>query len=296
MRKCIILSLMLVLLLYGNKVRAQGQKNHWIGNLVLYGTFINFSDSSLKNDGRSSTIYGNLSYGKHHLIEGIFTQTYINYKNPYNNLNQSDFAIAYTNIDQLIKNCSLRIGFHYIDSDDPWTDEGKILFGKITYFIPYKWNAGIEADYSIYDKTSTDINVFQLISHFGFFIKNIIPKGILYTESKLYYIHKDETTGDLSRDNFLSFEQLITYTLLPWDIRLSGWGGKQIYAVKNSGFLVYNLADKYKAGITFEMGYTFIRYHLRAFLDVSNEWLKHVGFNDNVKQTCVTIGISKSFY
>ncbi len=296
MKKWIAIVIVFVCVWYLGYASAQeARRQHWSKNLVLYGTFINFSDSELKNDGRSTTLYGNLSDGRHHLIEGLFSQTYIDYKAPFNNLNQSDFAIAYTNTNQLLKNCSIRVGFHYINSDDPWTDEGKIVFGKITYFVPYVWNAGIEVDYSIYDKTSTDVNVFQLVSHFGFFIRGIVPKGSLYTESKLYYIHKDETTGDLSRDNFLSFEQSITYTLLPWDVKLSGWGGKQIYAVKSGGFLVYNLADKYKAGITFELGYTFIRHHLRLSLNVSNEWLKHVGFNNNVKQTCITLSLGKSF-
>ena len=296
MKRYSVLVVVLGFFFFTGLVHSQTQKNGWIKNLALYGTFINFSDSSLKNEGRSATLYGNISDNKHHLIEGIFAQTYIDYEAPYNNLNQSDFAIAYTNTNQLLKNISLRIGFHYINSDDQWTDEGKIVFGKLTYFVPYKWNAGIEADYSIYDKTSLDVNVFQLVSHFGIFIYGLVPKGSLYTESKLYYIHKDETVGDLSRDNFLSFEQSIFYTLWPWDIRLSGWGGKQIYAVKNGGFLVYNLADKYKAGITFEVGYTFLKSHIRLSLNVSNEWLKHVGFNDNVKQTCITIGLGKSFY
>ena len=296
MRKPVFLAVIIGFFLYTSIGHPQPKTTHWVKNMALYGTFINFTDSPLKNDGRSATLYANVTDNKHHLIEGLFTQTYIDYESPYNNLNQSDFAIAYTNTNQLLRNCSLRVGFHYIDSDDSWTDEGKIVFGKITYFIPYKWNAGLEADYSIYDKTNIDVNVFQLVSHFGFFIRGLVPRGSLYTESKLYYIHKDETVGDLSRDNFLSFEQSVLYTLLPWDVKLSGWGGKQIYAVKNGGFLVYNLADKYKAGITFEVGYTFLKSHLRLSLNVSNEWLKHVGFNDNVKQTCVTIGLGKSFY
>ncbi|MDL1970099.1 MAG: hypothetical protein LWW94_03810 [Candidatus Desulfofervidaceae bacterium] len=258
----------------------------------LYSTVINFSDSSIKDDGWGITGYASIKDGQYNSLELGVSQLHLDYKSEPD-LDQTDFTIAYTNTDQLISHHAFRLGFHYIISDDNVTDNGKIFFGKVTYFIPYEWNVGLEFDYSLYDNTSTDLHVYQFLPHAGFYLNHLIPTGTLYTESKFYYIHKDKNLG-LSKDNFFSFEQSLNYYYRAFDAKAHAWVGEQIYAVKNAGFVVYNLADKYKGGLGIEVGYTF-KNGLRLAFNLTNDWLKHVGYSDTVKQTVFTITVGTNF-
>jgi len=258
----------------------------------IYSTFINFSNSPLKDDGWGITGYMNIKDGQHNNMELGIAQLHLDYKIG-SDLDQTDFTIAYTNTGQLIPNHAFRLGFHYILSDDDVTDNGKIFFGKVTYFIPYKWNVGLEFDYSLYDNTSTDLHVYQFLPHIGFYLSRFIPTGTFYTESKFYYIHKDKDLG-LSKDDFFSFEQSFNYYYRAFDAKAYAWIGEQIYAVKNAGFVVYNLADKYKGGLGIEIGYTF-KNGLRLGFNLNNDWLKHIGYSDTAKQTVFTVNVGTSF-
>ena len=292
MRRLYLVTMVLLLILSGVQ-GVQAEQNQWKGYASFHATYINFSNSPLKDDGWVFTGYGSLGDGKYHLLEGAISQTYIDYKGR-SDLNQTDFTVAYTNTNQILPNHSFRLGFHYVLSDDRFTDKGKIFFGKVTYFRPYDWNAGLELDYSLYDNQSPNLNVFQILPHVGVYLKGLTPKGNLYAESKFYYIHKDKNLDGLNKDNFFSFEQSLSWTLSPYDVKLSGWAGEQIFAVKNGGFVVYNLSDKYKGGISLEMGYTLIN-GVRIALNLDNEWLKHVGYSQTVRQSIFYLSIGTKF-
>ncbi len=304
MKKIAVLVVLFVGLILGHKALAQ----EWKAYADLYTSYVDFQGSEVKDNAWSVTGYLAFKDGYNHALEFGLAQTHVNYKNEQvltqtkkknvpaltqevNDLDQTDFTFVYTNINQLLRNHIFKFGFHYINSDDELTDQGKILYFQASYYRPYSWNAGVELAYSIYDNSSIDLNVVQVRPHFGLYFGFLGKR--FYTESRLYYIHTDETIGT-SLKNYYSFEQMLSTFVGKADFMLSGWVGQQIFAVKNEGFVVYNLADKYLGGVTFEAGYKLTE-NLRGALNVTQEWLQHVEYADRAGETIVTLSLGGSF-
>lgn len=260
-------------------------------HIALYSCQISYPGSALKDDGGVTTGYLRSGYEKTYW-EFALAQTRIDYKDG-SDLDQTDGTLAYTNAGELFPNNSLRAGIHYIDSDDELTDQGFTLFGKILYFQEYAWNIGLEIDYSSYKHSSTDLYVFQAVPSIGFYLSQDPSQGTLYTESKLYYIHKDKDIA-VSQHNFFSFEQSLTYSYSSFDAQLSAWVGRQMFAVKNDGFVVYNLQDRYDGGINFDAGYT-IENRVRIGLTLGYDLIKHTEIDDKARQHIVSISMGTNF-
>jgi hypothetical protein len=263
----------------------------------VYSTYIDYDHSELKNRGWAINGYTNIKKGLYHQMEIGLARTHIDYKT-LSDIDQTDFTIRFSDLGQLVPNYSLNMGFHYIDTDDDVTDEGKIFFGQATYFVSNIWNAGVQAAYSIYEDTRDDLSVVQIAPHIGYFYGSH-PENRLYFESELFFIH---TTDDIRIGNanhlgdreFLSFQQSVTYTYDAFHTKLYAWVGEQVFAVKNSGFVVYNLSDKYKGGMGIDTGYSF-KNDWKITLNISREKLKHIGFSDSSKIKVATVSVGKKF-
>ncbi len=273
------LTLMIILFCSNQLIAFQGYAG-------TYATYINFSDSSIRDDGWAATAYFNFSKDLHNSLEVACSKTFIDYIET-SDLNQLDFTIVYNNINQFVKNHIFRFGFHYIISDDKLTDKGKIFHFKVTYFRYNNWNIGTELDYSNY-KANSDISVFQIRPNFGFYFSAFQKR--FYTESRFYYILEREK----DTNNYYSFEQLFSLYIGRINFLLSGWLGKQIFAVKNDGFVVYNLSDHYLRGFLFETGYKLTR-NIYTSIDFNYQWLKHVINNEKAKELIITFSIGYSF-
>ncbi len=301
--KKLLISLLFFFLISGF-VRAA----EWNAYSNLYATYIDFQNSKVKDNGWALTGYLAFKDNYHHSLEFGLSQTHVNYKNEetltqikkkrvvllqqsVSDIDQTDFNFVYTNINQILSNHIFKIGFHYINSDDELTDQGKIFYFQGSHYVPYLWNAGLEFAYSRYDNSPLKINVFQVRPHIGFYF-NILEKRI-YGETRFYYIHADKVIGS-SIKNCYSLEQMVSSYIGRLDFMLSGWLGQQIFAVKNESFVVYNLADKYLGGLEFELGYK-ITDNLRTSFDINQQWLEHVEYNDKASQSIFTISIGGSF-
>ncbi len=260
----------------------------WSGNLkkylALYGTYLDYGNSKLKKDGYAVTLYGSLGDGVHQGIEAAVSRLHLNYKSGYEDLDQTDYTLAYIRTGDPFPHLSLRLGGHYISSDDELTDEGRILFGDLLYFIPYRWNLGLEVAYSEYHHR-TDFEVLQLRPHAGYFLR--LGSRVLYLEGSGYYIHPHRWSKlGLPLRNYYALELSATHTRGPWKLRLSGWVGQQVFAVRRAGFVVYNLREKYKGGVSGE-----ITYHQGAyFLGLTATWNTYVELSSSrtVNQTVFT--------
>jgi len=304
MKKVLCLLILLIGLGWGKQALA----TEWKAYTDLYATYVDFQGSEVKDNAWSFTGYLAFKDGYNHALEFGLAQTHVNYKNEQtitqtkkknipaltqevNDLDQTDFTFVYTNINQLLRNHIFKFGFHYINSDDELTDQGKIFYFQASYYQPYTWNAGVELAYSIYNNSAIDLNVIQIRPHFGLYFGFFGKR--FYTESRLYYIHSDEVIGS-SLKNCYSFEQMLSTFVGKADFMVSGWIGQQIFAVKNEGFVVYNLADKYLGGLAFEAGYK-LTDNLRGALNITQEWLQHVEYGDKAAETIFTLSLGGSF-
>ncbi|MBX6423286.1 hypothetical protein [Thermosulfurimonas sp. F29] len=251
--------------------------------MALYGTYLNYGNSRFKEDGYALTAYGSFGDGLHHGVEAAVSQLHLNYDSGYNDLDQTDLTLAYTNTGSLHPNLSLRVGGHYISSDDDLTDDGKIVFGDLTYLVPYRWNVGLEVAYSDYHR---GVDVLQFSPHAGYFLK--LGERSLYLEARGYYINLDENEKlGLSMENYYSLELSATCTRGPLSVKLSGWAGQQVFAVKRAGFVVYNLTEKYRGGVTGEVTY---RYRKKYVLGLTASWntYKEIESEKAVNQSVLT--------
>jgi hypothetical protein len=279
---------------------ANAQEVKLTGYEALYGTYINYSGSGIKDGGESATGYLALTMGQDTVQLGV-SLTRINYKNGEPNLDQQDFTLSYTNTNGFLKNHAFTFGLHYISSDDNLTDGGFTFFFDGTYFnyqkvYPYlfNWSAGIGLYYTGYSNTVT-FGVFQVTPHATFRLFSDLRRGALYSDITGYgiYVENRKKVG-LEDSSYYSLDVAFRYYYGRFDAKFGGWAGRQIFAVKNGGFVVYNLKEKYKGGIYGEFGYTF-RNGLRIALNVGINRYKEVETGDSVTQTVGTLSAGYRF-
>ncbi|ADY73509.1 hypothetical protein Dester_0869 [Desulfurobacterium thermolithotrophum DSM 11699] len=287
------------LLAFGS-LGANAQELKVTGYEALYGSYINYSGSGIKDYGYATTGYLSIGDGIENNVQLGAGYTHIKYKDK-STLNQRDFTAVYSNTNGILKNHTFTFGGHYINSDDKLTDGGYTLFFDGTYFqtenqYPYafSWNAGVGIYYSDYNKT-TDFYVFQLTPHSTVKLFSDFQKGALYLDTTGYYIHvsKSKKIG-IGSSNYYSLDAALRYYYGNYDFKVGGWIGEQIFAVKNGGFVVYNLTEKYKGGVYGGVGYTFSN-GLRLALDFSINDYKEVSVNKDVTQTVGTISLGYRF-
>ncbi|SMO40947.1 hypothetical protein SAMN06269117_10368 [Balnearium lithotrophicum] len=275
----------------------QGKKIYAYG--ALYPTYINYSGSKYKDDGYSTTGYISIGDGKENLFQFGATYTHLNYKDGYSDLNQRDFTLTYSNVNGILRNHTFTFGGHYISSDDELTDGGYTIFFDGTYSsysktYPYyfNWSAGVGTYYSHYDNT-INFHVVQITPHTTYRIFSDYRRGSLYADLIGYYIHlSDSEKVGVGIDNLYSIEGALRYYYGNYDLKVGAWSGQQVFAVKNGGFVVYNLVEKYKRGAYAELGYTF-RNGLRISLNLGVNRYKES--SDSVTQTTATLSLGYRF-
>ncbi len=282
-------------------LKAKAQNLKITGYGALYGTYLNYSGSDVKDYGYSSTGYLSLWKGKTHNLQLGVGYIHIKYKNGYSDLDQEDFTLVYSNTNGILKNHAFTFGVHYINSNDDLTDNGYIFFFDGTYFnyqtgYPYlfNWSGGVGIYYSNYNNL-IDFYVLQINPHTSFRVYSSQTFGGLYSDINGYYIHvSDSDKIDINKSNYYSLDIALRYYYKNYEFKIGGWIGKQVFAVKTGGFVVYNLKEKYKGGIYGEMAYNFLK-HFRALLNLSYNRYKEISTGDNVSQTVGTISIGYKF-
>jgi len=263
-------------------------KDNLLFSSFIYGTPLIYSDSNVKDKGYTAGFYGYLGFGLHHSFESDVEFTKIDYKDG-STLNQTDLTFIYTNYS--LKNYRLKAGFHYIISDDRLTDRGKVFLLSAERYKLYRWNIGIEGTVSIYDNYNPELTVYQVCPKVGFYFGNYYRYGSFYSETKGYYINLSDDVG-LGK-NFYSVEENLFYYYKNWTGKIFGWIGKQSFAVRNGGFVVYNLSEKHKGGYGGSISYRYKK--ASASLTVFNEIFEDVGYNNNASLTVAVFNLGYRF-
>ena len=293
MRKVILLSLAVA----GTTLAVQPKKD-WSFTIAPSLTYINYSDSSVKDWGFSGTLYGALSL-KHgiHVIEAAIGNTHLDYKNSNTNWNQSDYVIAYTNY-QFFPWYG-KVGFHYIAT--PNTDiseDAKVYFADVGYIKRYKWTGGLFVSYSDYKNGG---NVFQGQAHGGFYRWKDYYRGYYFggtfTWINVGDVGKLTTPYDavrLTKNNYFSVGASATYFTPKYSVSFGGWAGERVFAVDSGGFVVYNLREKYKWGLNLSGTYRLNKkISLNGILGYSR--YKELSDGNNVGVLTTTVSVSYSF-
>ncbi|ACO04743.1 MAG TPA: hypothetical protein DEP48_05080 [Persephonella sp.] len=219
---------------------------------VFYTGAIQY-DSSIRDSGMTAGVYWYLGVGLEHSLEGEIDYTYIKYLTQPD-LNQFDLTLLYTNYSFM--NRKIRFGYHRIFSDDKNTDMGSIFTLGYEYYIPYRYSAGFDINYSFYPDYSTGkkgLSVFQITPGISYSFGDYYSYGSFTAGLKAYLIQLSDNTG--FGKSFYSTEGSLDYYYGSLTAGFSLWAGEQSFAVKNHGFIVYNLSEKYTGGYSLYLRY-----------------------------------------
>ncbi|MGD8320299.1 MAG: hypothetical protein PVJ02_07590 [Gemmatimonadota bacterium] len=218
---------------------AQAQ-SQW--DVLFHGSGISYEDSEVKNDGYAAGFYGTYGTGWKHLVEVGATRTGIAYADGWD-LRQTDVSLAYSHFGS---NGAGRVGIHLISSNDPYTHGGLVLFGGASRYRVGVWSAGAEAAMSSFPSYDGGLTTLQLAPSVGFTAYNEGGRSLGAT-FRAYAIHLSKDVGLESRD-FLSAEAGVSFTV--GTVTLSGyaWSGEQAFAVRNGGFMSFNLPELHTGG------------------------------------------------
>ena len=230
---------------------------------TAYGGYVDYHGSSWKDAASFGGLYAGARVGAEHLVEGEADYLAIERRRLLV-LQQWDGTLAYAN-DQ-IPNWRLRLGTHYIASDDPASNGGWVPFCGVHYYAPGswrpgvdrwiavgRWDAGVNGYVSVYPHFGGGLDVVQLTPQVGV----VLWQGTDWmwrSDLQGYWIHPGRDVGWGQR-NFFSIEERLSVAWRRWAFAAFGWAGEQTFAVRNDGFTVFNLAERHRAGYGLEVKY-----------------------------------------
>lgn len=226
--------------------RALEAQTQW--DVLLHGSTLSYLDSQVKDKGYSAGAYG--TFGAHwaHLVEVGGTLTNIEYLSGYT-LEQTDITAAYS---RFWLRGSARVGGHAISTNDPSTDRGVVVFGGASAYKVGVWSAGADGALSSYSNFGAGgLRVAQLTPSAGFTRGDGSGTRFLSGVVKGYYINlSDDLSADwgLEGRTFVSAEASVSFSAGPFTLSGFAWGGEQAFAVRQGGFLVFNVAELHTGG------------------------------------------------
>jgi len=219
--------------------------------ISLYHAPINYDEESFRKDGKTTGLYAAYRSASGYVWEGAVEKTHVSYKKSpvpcwvWPDLDQTDFTLALTRNRQ--SSHAYRFGLHAISSDDNDTDEAFTLFAGFSRYHPYDDSYGGSVYYSHYP--NIDLQVWQAVPKVGKYLGDPITTGTFLIQGKLNLIAIE------AGNSYFSAEGEVSWYYRDVSLSLGAWGGTQLYAVRDDGFVVYNSADKHTGGVTFQAGY-----------------------------------------
>jgi hypothetical protein len=245
--------------------------------LSTYSTPFFYHNSLTKKNGISVGTYGYFS-SPGHFLEGKLN--YSDYEFSSSRISGYDAVLSYTNYQ--LANTGLKIGTNLLGTSYADNDQGAVLFTGVKYFTSFNINLGVDFYTSFYRMYNNQQPVFQFTPSAG------INIGDFYLETKGYYIKLPEEAIIENKD-MLSVEGALTYSYNNlFSIEGSGWIGDQAFAVRNSGFTVYNVPEKHFAGYGLAFNYSFSK-QLKASVSWYNE--HYYGIGNSEQSILVTFPI-----
>ncbi len=212
-------------------------------DVLLYGSLVDYQGSRVKRDGLVAGGYGSWGTGYRHLLELGGSWTHIRFRGT-GDLDQLDVTAAYNFYST---RASVRGGGHLVQATDPLTDGSLIVFGGGDVYDVGRWSLGVHGAWSHYPNFDGGLDVGQLAPTGGLTIRTSDPQTTIGLTARGYFIRLSEPAGMDQRD-FSSGELAASLTKGRFRISGYGWLGEQAFAVRESGFTVFNLSEIHKGG------------------------------------------------
>ena len=243
-------------------------------NLMTYGLYADYRNTMFKDHAQLAGLYGSLYLGSKHQVETEFDYLSIHYRG-FPKFQQLDATVAYANYQ--IPQVKLRMGIHYVGGDQAPTTDGWAGFLGAHYYVVEKWDAGVDGYISYYANYPNELEVAQITPHIGI---NLLQgeHHTLRSDLKGYWIHPNQQIN--TSENLFSVEERLSFIWKQWTFSSFGWYGRQIFALRDDGFALYNLTEEHKGGFGLEAGYLFSK-GLGLNLRIRREIFRELGASRN---------------
>lgn len=220
--------------------------------IMPYHLPIIYKDSGVRENSSLTGVYGAFQSDLNNKFELAFDYSDLNYISNFK-IKQYDFTFAYTN--ESIPEWKFRAGGHYIISDDALTDQAYILFAGVGKYRFRSWDANVEVYYSNYNGYTPSFNAIQFSPSFGLTFPFDKTQGLYFNSSANYIMLSKKILSD--KKNYFSLQETLTYYNNKFSISAYALFGEQKFAVRQKGFLVYNVSDLMKNGYGISVTYSF---------------------------------------
>lgn len=222
--------------------------------IMPYHLPINYKNSGVRENSSLTGVYGAFQSDLNNKFELALDYSDLNYISNFK-IKQYDFTFAYTN--ESIPEWKFRAGGHYIISDDALTDQAYVVFAGVGKYRFRSWDASFDVYYSNYSDYTLSFNAIQLSPGFGLTFPFDRTQGLYINSSANYIMLSEEILSD--KKNYFSLRETLTYYNNKFSISAYALFGEQKFAVRQNGFLVYNVADLMKNGYGASITYSFTR-------------------------------------
>ena len=221
-------------------------------DLSAYGGYLAYQRTVLKRHATLFGASGFLSHDPAHVFEGGFDHIDIA-RRFLPRLRQTDATFAYANY--FIPGLKLRLGGHYVATEDAPTDGGWSLFGSADYFFSQRILAGAQVAYTRFSDFSPRLEIVQFTPRISATLWRDLDRS-LSADLRAHWIHLGEKVP-AGRTDFFSLEPRLTLTWERCTLGLFGWAGNQAFALRNDGYMLFNLAERHLAGFGGDLRYAF---------------------------------------
>ena len=251
---------------------------------------IAYDDATFKDHAWLGGVNGWLELSERHLFEVGVECMDIAYQQ-WPTLRQLDFTAAYANFS--LPHLQLRLGGHFIASNDPATDGGWVAFGGVDWLAAPRWSAGLDGFFSRYSDYGPRLDVLQLTPR----LRVDLAQGRDWTwraELAGYWIQLSQEPPGLDRQNFFSGEGRLAFYWRRWTFSGFGWAGHQAFAVRNGGYTVFNLAEEHTAGYGAEIARA-LSGHLNVGLRFRREQFREISTTASATENVLLVTIGLNF-
>ena len=249
--------------------------------VAAYAGLMKYRNTGDKDRAVLAGLYGSVGNGLH-FLESEVDYTHIN-NSKIADIRQTDISLAYANYG--LDGWRLRVGGHLIQGNDAVTQDGLMLFGGARYTKPDHWALGVDGYRSSYPHYNTGLDVTQMTADFGLKLWQGDAWSV-WNNVREYWIGTSADVG-FRKDSFWSTEDRVTLRWAKTSLAVFGWQGEQVFAARNDGLTIFNLAEKHKGGFGIEADYAFTE-RLTAKLVVSRESFEENGSTRNASADMVT--------
>lgn len=205
---------------------------------------ITYDHATYKDHAWLGGVNGWLELHPRHVVEAGVDYLDLAYQS-LPSLQQLDATAAYGNF--CVPNLKLRLGGHYLTTTDEPTDGGWVVFGGADWFAGPRWRLGLDGFFSRYPDYAPSLDAVQLTPRLQVDLAQG-PDWSWRADLAGYWIQLGRALPGLDRQNFFSGEGRLSLVWRRWTFSGFGWAGNQAFAVRNSGYTVFNLAEEHTAG------------------------------------------------